>query len=291
MDKVNYKMLAILLGIALLFSLGGCYYYYSQAQQYQINQKDFTEYQKNKAEQQKKLNKLLQDNERMLRDITEITNLEKKLRRAIMRDVDTNKLNSDQNSADKTTTAPTAANSVGSGKTPVTGTVAINTLTKQNANISSMIAATKKSVSELLGELEGRSGTLASFPNKWPTEGGVISSSYGGRIDPIASGSEWHEGIDIAVDYGANVYASGAGTVEVAGVNGGYGQYVRIDHGNGYKTAYGHMSGIAASAGQRVSKGQIIGFAGSTGYSTGPHVHFEVIAEGQAIDPYYVLKK
>lgn len=139
--------------------------------------------------------------------------------------------------------------------------------------------------------MEGRSGTLAAFPNKWPVNSTAISSNYGYRMDPISSGSEWHEGIDIPADFGSPVYASGAGTVEFAAWNGGYGRYVRINHGNGYKTAYGHMSGLATASGQQVAKGQIIGFVGSSGYSTGPHVHFEVISEGQTIDPFYVLKK
>lgn len=79
--------------------------------------------------------------------------------------------------------------------------------------------------------------------------------------------------------------------VEQAGLNGGYGRYVRIDHGNGYKTAYGHMSGLAVAAGQQVIKGEIIGFVGSSGYSTGPHLHYEVLVDGSYVDPSYVLKR
>ena len=81
------------------------------------------------------------------------------------------------------------------------------------------------------------------------------------------------------------------GTVEMAGWNGGYGQFVKIRHGNGYESAYGHMSGIAVTTGQQVRKGEIIGFVGSTGYSTGPHLHFEVFVDGENIDPLYMLKK
>ena len=71
--------------------------------------------------------------------------------------------------------------------------------------------------------------------------------------------------------------------------NGGYGRYVKLDHGNGYETAYGHMSGIAVEEGQAVRKGDFIGFAGSSGYSTGPHVHFEVLVDGEYVDPMYML--
>ena len=71
--------------------------------------------------------------------------------------------------------------------------------------------------------------------------------------------------------------------------NGGYGRYVKIDHGNGYETAYGHMSGISVNAGETVHKGDFIGFAGSSGYSTGPHIHFEVLVDGKYVDPMYML--
>ena len=132
-------------------------------------------------------------------------------------------------------------------------------------------------------KLKDVSGTLASFPDRWPTEGGVISSEYGGRTDPVSGGYEYHCGLDIAIDFGAPIYATVAGTIEQAGWNGGYGRFVRINHSNGYETAYGHMSGLAVSAGQHVAKGDIIGFAGSSGYSTGPHVHYEVMADGQYV--------
>lgn len=292
MNNNQYKLAAILLGIALLFSLGTSYYYYQQTQLYKVNQEEFAEYQKHKQEQQQKLQKLLEDNEKMLRDITEITNLEKKLRRAIIRDAEANKLGANLGlNSDSTETSSAKSGYVGGSKGAMTGTAALNAIAAQNKSISTLIADTKGSVSDLLGAMEGRSGTLASFPNKWPVNSTAISSNYGHRIDPISSGSEWHEGIDIPADFGSPVYASGAGTVEFADWNSGYGRYIRIDHGNGYKTAYGHMSGLAASSGQQVAKGQIIGFVGSSGYSTGPHVHFEVISEGQTIDPFYVLKK
>lgn len=292
MNNNQYKLAAILLGIALLFSLGTCYHYYQQVQLYKVNQDEFAEYQQHKQEQQQKLQKLLEDNEKMLRDITEITNLEKKLRRAIIRDSEANKLGSNLGlNTDSTESSSAKSGYVGGSKGQMTGMAALNAIAAQNKNISMLISDTKSSVSDLLGAMEGRSGTLASFPNKWPVNSTSISSNYGHRIDPISSGSEWHEGIDIPADFGSPVYASAAGTVEFADWNGGYGRYVRIDHGNGYKTAYGHMSGLATTSGHKVAKGEIIGFVGSSGYSTGPHVHFEVISEGQAIDPFYVLKK
>ena len=94
-----------------------------------------------------------------------------------------------------------------------------------------------------------------------------------------------HEGIDIAVPTGTPVAAAASGTVIVAGWMGGYGNLVVIDHGGGVATAYGHNSGFAVGYGQPVSQGQIVAYAGSTGNSTGPHVHFEVRVNGSAVDP------
>lgn len=282
---------------ALLFAgaVGGAGYLYHQLADFRSEAADFAAYKQHKEEQQTKLQQLVNDNERMLRDMAEISNLEKKLRRAIIRDVDSSKLGENQsNMVDQTTAKDAAANTSytgkgGPGKLDVNSTMAV--LRAQNVNINQMLATTKKSVSELLGEVEGKSGAAATFPDKWPTDGGAISSNYGARTGPIEGGYDWHPGIDIAVEFGTPIYATAAGTVEIAGWNGGYGRYVRINHGNGYQTAYGHMSGIAVAAGQQVIKGEIIGFVGSTGYSTGPHLHYEVLADGETIDPFYVVKK
>ncbi len=295
--KFSYNKLKAGAVIAVLLFAGACGslgYMYHQLADYRSEAAEFAAYKQNKLEQQTKLQKLVNDNETMLRDMAEISNLEKKLRRAIIRDVDSSKLGEAQsNMVDQTTAKSSNVTSSytgkgGKGSIDAKSTMAV--LQAQNSNIRQMLDSTKKSVSQLLGEVEGRSGTLAAFPDKWPTDGGSISSGYGGRTGPIEGGYEWHSGIDIAVEFGTPVYATAAGTVEQAGWNGGYGRYVRIAHGDDYETAYGHMSGIAVVAGQQVIKGEIIGFVGSTGYSTGPHLHYEVLADGQNIDPFYVLQ-
>ena len=94
-----------------------------------------------------------------------------------------------------------------------------------------------------------------------------------------------HEGIDIAVGQGTPVHAAAGGTVIYAGWMEGYGNLVVIDHGNGLSTAYGHNSSLASSVGQSVAAGQVIAYSGSTGHSTGPHVHFEVRVNGAPVDP------
>jgi len=94
-----------------------------------------------------------------------------------------------------------------------------------------------------------------------------------------------HEGIDLGAAYGAPIRAAASGTVIYCGEESGYGNLTVIDHGGGIATAYGHQSSIAVSCGQSVSQGQVIGYVGSTGHSTGPHLHFEVRVNGNPVDP------
>lgn len=118
----------------------------------------------------------------------------------------------------------------------------------------------------------------------WPVNG-VITSPFGYRNHPIFGRQILHSGIDIGVDSGTPVHAADSGVVVEAGWLGGYGYAVVIDHGNGLSTLYGHNSSLNVSAGQSVSQGQVIAYSGSTGNSTGPHVHFEVRANGDPVDP------
>lgn len=117
-----------------------------------------------------------------------------------------------------------------------------------------------------------------------PTSG-PITSGFGYRVHPISGVRRLHAGIDIGAPTGQPIYASAAGTVVSAGVRGGYGNAVVIDHGGGFATLYAHQSRVAASPGQSVSQGQVIGYVGSTGYSTGPHLHFEIRVNGTPQNP------
>jgi murein DD-endopeptidase MepM/ murein hydrolase activator NlpD len=120
-----------------------------------------------------------------------------------------------------------------------------------------------------------------------PVNNAIMRSGFGSRRHPILGYVKMHTGVDWATPYGTPIFASGNGVVEKAGLEGGYGKYVRIKHNNGYETAYGHMSAFARGLepGKRVRQGQIIGFVGSTGQSTGPHVHYEILVNGRFVDP------
>lgn len=136
----------------------------------------------------------------------------------------------------------------------------------------------------------GGSGSVDTFQVQgsgqfiWPVNG-PITSPFGYRMHPIFGRMIGHTGIDIGVGSGTPVHAADSGVVVDAGWMGGYGYAVLIDHGNGFATLYGHNESLVASAGQRVSQGQVIAYSGSTGNSTGPHVHFEVRLNGEPVDP------
>jgi murein DD-endopeptidase MepM/ murein hydrolase activator NlpD len=125
---------------------------------------------------------------------------------------------------------------------------------------------------------------LATKPSIWPVSG-EVTSGFGWRNSPWGDGSELHPGIDIANSMGAPIVATADGEVVKSEASGGYGNIVQIDHGNGVTTIYGHNSRMIVNAGQNVKKGQVISYVGSTGRSTGPHVHYEVRINGTPVDP------
>jgi murein DD-endopeptidase MepM/ murein hydrolase activator NlpD len=135
-------------------------------------------------------------------------------------------------------------------------------------------------------QAEQLSRTLVSVPVRVPVTGDVdISSGFGVRMDPFLHLAAMHTGIDFRGNGGDPVYATAAGTVTAAGWSGGYGKMVEIDHGNGLSTRYGHLSKIEVNVGDKVRLGQTVGRLGSTGRSTGPHVHYETRIDGDAVDP------
>jgi murein DD-endopeptidase MepM/ murein hydrolase activator NlpD len=125
---------------------------------------------------------------------------------------------------------------------------------------------------------------METLPTQWPTSG-RISSRFGTRSDPFHSNSRFHEGLDIAADYGRSIVAAASGIVTFAGRDQGYGNTVRVRHDNGITTSYSHASKLLVKKGQRIKKGSIIARVGSTGRSTGPHLHYEVHLNGTPVNP------
>jgi murein DD-endopeptidase MepM/ murein hydrolase activator NlpD len=128
-----------------------------------------------------------------------------------------------------------------------------------------------------------------SAPNLWPVEGSV-TGSFGERIDPFNGEGAFHSGIDIASSYGQAVIAPADGIVLFADFMGGYGRAIMINHGHGITTRYGHLSNFAVAAGQHVQRGDVIGYVGLSGRSTGPHLHYEVRINDTPVNPHKYLR-
>ncbi|PYR75239.1 MAG: hypothetical protein DMF86_15910 [Acidobacteria bacterium] len=136
--------------------------------------------------------------------------------------------------------------------------------------------------------VERREALAAATPSIWPVAG-WLSSSYGRRRDPFTGSRDFHPGLDISAEYGEPVLATGDAAVTGAGLNGSYGNMVILDHGFGILTKYGHLSRIAVQVGSRVTRGDVIGYVGSTGRSTGAHLHYEVWMNGRLTNPMQLL--
>ena len=148
-------------------------------------------------------------------------------------------------------------------------------------NVANMVLALEKK-----RQAEAAAAVVGTGAFIWPVPSCTyLTSRFGLRVHPIYGTTKSHTGVDIGAESGATIVAADGGTVVLAGVNSGYGNCVMIDHGNGYKTLYGHMSSIAVTNGQTVSQGDTIGYVGSTGVSTGPHCHYEVWKDGARVDP------
>lgn len=169
---------------------------------------------------------------------------------------------------------------------------AIEELNASSAQVSAMLKerqAARAAAAAAAAQSSGGQGASDNWVQGtgqlgWPVSG-EITSPYGYRVHPIFGTTIYHSGIDIGVDEGTPVHAADGGVVVWSGWMGGYGYAVVIDHGNGLSTLYGHNSELAVDEGQSVAKGQVISYAGSTGNSTGPHVHFEVRVNGDPVDP------
>ncbi|HEX6190977.1 MAG TPA: M23 family metallopeptidase [Chitinophagaceae bacterium] len=158
-------------------------------------------------------------------------------------------------------------------------------------NISSRIGAQKSSYDEIDKLVENKEQLLSHTPAIQPVSNKDltrVASGFGYRIDPIYKTTKMHAGIDFTAPQGTPIYATANGRVTTSGNTGnGYGNHVIVNHGYGYETLYGHMVRVKARNGQEIKRGEVIGWVGSTGKSTGPHLHYEVHKNGNKIDPVY----
>jgi len=166
----------------------------------------------------------------------------------------------------------------------------------RNSAFSGAASAGLSTSGDLAHHGEARTASLtdwvkaAAAPSVWPVEG-RITSSFGARQDPFNGEGAFHSGLDISVPYGTPVYAPADGYVAFAEFSNGYGRLIKIDHGHGVSTRYGHLSGFAISAGQNVRRGQVIGYVGATGRATSPHLHYEVRIGETPVNPRKYLRQ
>ena len=167
----------------------------------------------------------------------------------------------------------------------------IKSITSQINNLSRLVVYQQKSFTEIENMVKNKEKLLAAIPAIQPVSNKDltrIASGFGYRIDPVYKVTKLHAGLDFAAPIGTPIYATADGVVKEADFNeGGYGNHVVINHGYGYETLYGHMLRMKVRPGQKVKRGEVIGYVGSTGKSTGPHCHYEVHKNGTPVDPVY----
>lgn len=166
-----------------------------------------------------------------------------------------------------------------------------NSIVQNISNLEARLKRQDKSYNEIAGFIKNKEQLLAATPAIQPISNKNLSrvaSGFGYRIDPVYKTVKFHGGLDFAAPQGTPIYATAAGVVKVAGnLGNGYGNHVVINHGYGYETLYGHMFRISVRPGKHVKRGEILGYVGSTGKSTGPHLHYEVHKNGRPLDPVY----
>ncbi len=166
-----------------------------------------------------------------------------------------------------------------------------NSIVNSLNNLSARAAYQQKSYAEIGGFIKNKEELLASTPAIQPVSNknlNRLASGFGYRVDPVYKTVKFHAGLDFAAPLGTPIYSTADGVVRVAGnLGNGYGNHVVINHGYGYETLYGHMYRIGVKNGHRVKRGEVIGYVGSTGKSTGPHCHYEVHKNGRPLDPVY----
>jgi murein DD-endopeptidase MepM/ murein hydrolase activator NlpD len=156
------------------------------------------------------------------------------------------------------------------------------------AVLRDLLGVMEKRLLSVRSSVVQRQALAAATPSMWPIAG-WITSSYGNRSDPFNGQYDFHPGLDISANHGQEVYAPADGSVDSAAVHGSYGNLITINHGFGIVTRYGHLSRFAVTGGQSVTRGQVIGYVGSTGRSTSPHLHYEVLVNGELTNPLRLL--
>lgn len=172
--------------------------------------------------------------------------------------------------------------------TPELNTSSMSSLDQTFTMLRNVLGSLEGHLSTVRKDVEKRESLMNATPSIWPVHG-WLSAGYGMRADPFTGERDFHPGLDISADKGTPIMATAAGTVELAAPSGDYGNLVIVDHGFGLVTRYGHLSKFEVWRGREVKRGDVLGYVGSTGRATGPHLHYEVLANGKLINPMQLL--
>lgn len=157
--------------------------------------------------------------------------------------------------------------------------------------LKSLLGTLESGLAGVKSKVENQQALVRATPSLWPIRGGWLTSLFGSRKDPFTGQPDYHTGLDISADRGTPVRATADGTVESAGYQGNYGNAIVVAHGFGIGTRFGHLSQFAVRPGQRVKRGEVIGYVGATGRATSPHLHYEILINGQPINPLRILTR
>ena len=264
------KACAAVIGAAAVFAAAGAFHYQFTVQKAQSELDELNKLRTVNSAQAAQLTQLAKNTAVLQEEMNKLNQLDAEVRRLLNKE--------EQPGVSRSGVLRPSASHNGEG-----GPIVKPQAAELNNLVQGLLASVKargESLESLRNDLKERNARAAATPSIWPADG-TVTSRFGWRW----GGSDWHPGIDIAADTGTPIMAAAEGVVISSGWNGGYGRQVMIDHGNGIVTLYGHTSENVVSQGQRVKKGQLIAYMGSTGFSTGPHVHYEVRVNGTAVNP------
>jgi murein DD-endopeptidase MepM/ murein hydrolase activator NlpD len=269
----------VVAGLTLGLVVGIANYVYNITYTATKEHQELMNYRMTVSEQGKKIDELAKKTEALKQTINGLNDLENSVKKQL-------KKAGGKVETSKNVIKTDATSNVSMGGITMNGVSKLEALIEQNISLETNVKATKSELVALNSELKSHNYRVEVTPSRWPVaEGGTITSYYGKRSNPFGGGYDFHPGLDIGASYGSPIVATASGRVTRAGWYGGYGKYVAITHDFGYSSAYGHMSKIVVSPGEYVKKGETIGYLGSTGYSTGPHLHFEIKYYGKTLNP------
>jgi len=275
--RVSFKALkysAAILSVLLVLMIGALVTYQHEASVASTQREELKHLRAVNASQSTQLDELAKNTAGLQGDLTRLDRLDSELRRLVNSD----SMSTSRSGIDR----PSVTSHSGQGGPIVKPQISeLNNLVR---DMRSDAKAREQSLIELRELLAERNARLAATPSIWPAAG-EITSPFGWRSSPWGEGGDWHPGIDIASDYGTPIVATADGEVIYANWYNGYGNLVQIDHGYGIVTFYGHTCRMIVGVGDRVKKGQVIAYMGSTGNSTGTHVHYEIRVNGTAVNP------